>query len=348
MQDRTILDQKGAGRGPRRPDFPEPRAASLSGVLIVDKPAGMTSLDVVRRVKKRHGTVRMGHAGTLDPLATGVLPVCMGEATKLIDHMDLEWKHYRGGLRLGLETDTLDITGKVVRRECVPDFSREVLLPAFAELEGLQRQQPPAYSAVKFKGKPLYSYARRGQPVEAPFREVRIRAFGLQERRGEFLGFDLLCSRGTYVRSVVQSLGRRLGCGACLVSLRRMRSGRFLIEEAHPLAEVENYLESGKIEDLLLSPEEVLSHLEVLGIQKESEAKALNGNPLAREDFFPVPSAEGFSRREGEKVCLRMRSKVIGVGEVRRGEECCYVQPLRLLDTRWICPEADENESQEE
>ncbi|MEW6440707.1 MAG: tRNA pseudouridine(55) synthase TruB [bacterium] len=314
-----------SGPGPGRQAFER----AFAGVLIIDKPAGMTSLDVTRRLKGRLGPLRMGHAGTLDPLATGVLPVCMGEATKLIDYMDLQWKHYRGCLQLGLETESWDVTGRIVAERPVPVLPTERLREVFRKFEGSQRQRPPAFSAVKVKGRPLYSYARKGVHVDPPARDVFVRSFDLLERRGEWLDFDLVCSRGTYVRSIVHGLGERLGCGACLSMLRRTRSGRFCLGDAVRLEQAEAEIDQGRLRNRLLSPEDVLSHLEPLEVRKESERKAWNGNPMETADL--LPSALELAVLEGRRVRIQVDGAVIGVGEVRSGAQGVFLQPLRLL-----------------
>ncbi len=306
----------------------EGRAETAAGVWVVDKPGGLTSLDVVRRLKRCvRGPVRMGHTGTLDPMATGVLPVCVGEATRLIPYMVLEPKTYRGTMRLGVETDTWDVTGRVVAEKKVPELSEEEILAAFTAEEGLRLLEAPMFSAIKYKGRPLYRYARRGESVEVPPRECRIESLRLTERRGETLGFEITCSRGTYVRSVVQSVGRRFGCGAALASLRRLRCGRFRIEEAYPLEGLEREIEEGKGRDALLSPVEILGHLEALEVDEEDRSRLRHGNPLRVRDL-----RRGAAGAEGERrIRLMVGGEVAAVAEVREDDRGPYLQPVRVL-----------------
>lgn len=303
-----------------------------AGVVVVDKPTGMSSFDVVRRIKRFLAGLRVGHVGTLDPLATGVLPICVGSATKLIEFMDLEWKHYQGVLILGRITDTWDLTGRTIETRDVPRFPQQVLRSYFAEFEGVCRQQVPAFSAVKVAGRPLYAYARRGKAVEAPIRDVPIRSFRLLHAEGRELAFDLVCGKGTYVRSLVHALGSRLGCGACLASLRRIRSGCFGIEDAMGLEALETALAGGAESEVLLPLERVLSHLEAVDVPPEGERKVLNGNPLPLRDMGFVVEEGGLQSRVGEKVRIRIKGRLVGVGAFRRERDEWYLQPVRMID----------------
>lgn len=314
---------------PLRPERDKP---GLAGVVVLDKPGGMSSFDVVRRLKRHLPGVRVGHVGTLDPLATGVLPVCLGEATKLIDYMDLEWKQYQGVLVLGRITDTWDVEGRTIETREVPYFPPSVLQERFAEFEGVYRQQVPVFSAVKVAGKPLYAYARKGKKVEAPSRDVTIRSFRLVRAEGRELAFDLVCGKGTYVRSLVQALGSRLGCGACLASLRRIRNGCFRIEEALDLETLEASLASGSWARFVLSLEQVLTHLEAVDVPAKAERKALNGNRLSSRDMDLPWGEEDLESRVGKKVRIRVRGRLVGIGEFRKENEDHYLQPVRMID----------------
>lgn len=316
------------------PPCPERDGSELAGVAVVDKPTGMSSFDVVRKIKRILGGLRVGHVGTLDPLATGVLPVCVGAATRLIEFMDLEWKHYEGVLELGRITDTWDVTGRTIETRDVPYFPPEVLQERFAEFEGVCRQQVPAFSAVKVAGRPLYAYARRGKAMEAPVRDVVIRSFRLVRAEDRKVAFHLVCGTGTYVRSLVHVLGSQLGCGACLASLRRIRNGCFRIEHARGLEELEAALAAGAGSEVLLPLERVLSHLEVVDVPPENERKALNGNPLSLREmgFSGEESPQG---RVGNKVRIRVRGRLVGVGEFRKDKDGYHLQPIRMIEGGW-------------
>jgi len=198
----------------------------MNGVIVIDKPAGRTSRAVVEEVKRALGIKKAGHTGTLDPLATGVLPVCINEATKLVQFLALDSKDYRATLLLGVRTDTLDTEGKVITRE-EPSVTRKQVEEALQSLTGRREQTPPLYSAVKFRGRPLYHWTRRGIAVEQLPREVEVFSIRLEEFRLPEVDFTVSCSKGTYIRSLCAEAGERLGCGGCMSALRRTRSGFF-------------------------------------------------------------------------------------------------------------------------
>lgn len=205
----------------------------ISGLALVDKPSGITSHDAVDRVRRALGTRKVGHAGTLDPLASGLLVIGVGRATRLLRFLGDLPKVYRGVGMLGVETDTLDAEGDVVRRAAV-DVTDADVRAAVAALVGDLDQVPPAYSAVKVGGRRLYDAARRGEPVEAAPRRVRVDAFELEAFRPPSFDFTVRCSGGTYVRSLVADAGTALGCGAHLRELRRTAIGPFRVEDARP------------------------------------------------------------------------------------------------------------------
>ncbi len=198
----------------------------MDGIVVIDKPAGCTSHDVVSRVKKILGARKAGHTGTLDPMATGVLPVCVGEATKLAQFLSLENKTYRATMLLGVRTETQDIEGAVTQKSDAV-VSEEAIRQALGRMVGKIRQTPPAYSALKHKGKPLYQYARRGEFPEIAPRDVEIYKLDVLEVSFPCVTFEMSCSKGTYVRTVCADVGEALGTGACLSGLRRLKSGFF-------------------------------------------------------------------------------------------------------------------------
>jgi tRNA pseudouridine55 synthase len=203
----------------------------MNGIVVIDKPAGRTSRAVVEEVRRALGVKKAGHTGTLDPIATGVLPVCLGEATKLVQFLALDDKEYRATLLLGVRTDTLDTEGAVIDRQ-EPRVSPGQVEEALRSLTGRREQIPPLYSAVKFKGRPLYDWTRRGIEVEQLPREVEIFSVRIDEVRLPEVTFTLSCSKGTYIRSLCAEVGEMLGCGGCMSALRRMRSGAFREGEA--------------------------------------------------------------------------------------------------------------------
>jgi tRNA pseudouridine55 synthase len=244
---------------------------SLHGILVLDKPAGMTSATAVEHVRRALGISRAGHGGTLDPIATGVLPICLGAGTKLAQFLLAEDKAYLAEGVLGIETDTLDRTGRVVAERPGAAVSREALAAALAAHLGAQTQVPPMYSAIKQGGVRLYDRARAGEEVERAPRQIRI-------DRLELLAFDpprfqiaIACSKGTYVRSLIADLGTAVAAGAHLAELRRVRSGRFTIDEAVTL---------DRLGEAALVPPEHALDFERVTVPRALVAPVLSGAPL--------------------------------------------------------------------
>ena len=204
----------------------------MTGVLLVDKPEGMTSAGVIRALKPRLGRIKVGHLGTLDPFASGLLPLCLGEATKVARYLLVEHKAYEGTIRLGTATDTLDRTGTPIDTAPVPALAQATLDAVAAHFTGRQQQVPPMYSALKRDGVPLYELARRGLEVERAPREVTIESLELVLRAADRIDFRVACSKGTYVRVLAADVGRALETRAHLERLRRTRVGAFRVEDA--------------------------------------------------------------------------------------------------------------------
>ena len=208
--------------------------------LVIDKSPGLTSQRVVAKVKKLLGCRRIGHTGTLDPLATGVLPLALNRATRLIQFLDEAEKVYSGEIELGVESDTLDRDGEITAARPLPSsLDERRLVELMSGFLGRQTQTVPVYSAIKRGGRPLYDYARAGQAIEPPRREVEIKSFTLLSWQPPLLAFRVICSRGTYVRSLAAELGRQAGCGGRIWSLRRERSGPFSLDGALTLSQLE-------------------------------------------------------------------------------------------------------------
>jgi tRNA pseudouridine55 synthase len=205
----------------------------VTGILLVDKPEGMSSAGVIRALKRRLGRSKVGHLGTLDPFASGLLPLCLGEATKVARYLLLEDKAYTGTIRLGIATDTLDREGRETETAVVPAIDQHALDALAVRFTGRQPQVPPMYSALKRDGVPLYELARKGIEVERTPREIDIAHLGLAWRGPDRIDFDVRCSKGTYVRVLGADLARALGTVAHLERLRRTRVGAFRVEEAH-------------------------------------------------------------------------------------------------------------------
>ncbi len=198
----------------------------MNGIIVIDKPSGKTSHDVVEEVKKALNVKKAGHTGTLDSLATGVLPVCINEATKLVQFFVSDTKDYRATMLLGIRTDTQDIEGKVIARNGSSVHCSDIE-NAMYRLVGKITQVPPRYSAIKFRGKALYKWTRKGISIDPPPRTVNVYKILIDEVKLPYVTFSVSCSKGTYVRTLCSDIGEMLGCGACLAGLRRTRSGRF-------------------------------------------------------------------------------------------------------------------------
>lgn len=207
------------------------------GLLLIDKPSGITSHDVVDAVRRASGIRKVGHAGTLDPMATGLMLVCVGRATRLLRYVTGLDKVYEGSALLGVQTDTLDADGTVVA-ESVVDVDELQLKSAMSKYVGDIQQVPPAHSAVKVGGRKLYEAARKGEPVEAPARNVRIETYDLLASRTPEFDFRAECSSGTYIRALIADTGTELGCGAHLTALRRLRVGEFDVADATGLQDI--------------------------------------------------------------------------------------------------------------
>ncbi len=248
----------------------------MNGVIIIDKPMGKTSHDVVLDVKRAMGAKKAGHTGTLDPLATGVLPVCVNEGTKIARLFAQDDKEYLATMLLGVKTDTYDVEGKIIA-EKKPLTDVEDIKKALSSFVGKISQCPPPYSAVKYKGKPLYRWARKGIDVAVPPRTVEIRALSLEEVNLPYVTFKVACSKGAYIRSLCFEIGEMLGCGACLAALRRTKSGCYSETAALSLAEIG---EDGKKEALLahlISLADVLPDLAAIQIDKPMAEKIRQG-----------------------------------------------------------------------
>jgi tRNA pseudouridine55 synthase len=245
----------------------------VHGVLVVDKPAGITSAGVVARVKAILGARRVGHTGTLDPMATGVLPIAVGEGTKLAPYLLADDKEYEGELELGLSTTTLDVEGEVVARADASAVTREALDAAMAAWRGAREQIPPMVSALRHGGRRLYELAREGVEVDRAPRPIVIETFDLLSFDPPRARFVVACSKGTYVRSLVRDVGEALGCGGTLSALRRTRSGRFTLADAVRLEAVTR-------DAVLVTPADAVAHLATENLDAAGTLAARRGQPL--------------------------------------------------------------------
>lgn len=232
-----------------------------NGILNINKPEGWTSQDVVAKLRGRLHIRRVGHTGTLDPMATGVLPVCFGKATRIIEYYDDDFKTYEAEMKLGMVTDTLDITGTVLETKPV-DVSEEDVIQTIDSFRGWITQIPPKYSALKVNGKPLYKYAREGVEVEIKSRKIYVEDIqpvevNLRENR---ILFRVTCSKGTYIRTICDDIGKKLGCGGTMTALQRTQSGCFRVEDARTLPEILEMTDE-ELERCVIPMDETLVHL---------------------------------------------------------------------------------------
>lgn len=263
------------------------------GVLNVNKPSGWTSHDVVAKIRSVLGGAKVGHAGTLDPAATGVLPILVGRGTRIAEYL-LDWdKEYRGVLRLGKTTDTQDATGAVLSQCSMEGLTDERIREAVARFVGPCRQVPPMYSAVKVAGVPLYKSARAGRTVAREVREVQVYELDVLGIRGADVDLRVVCSKGTYVRTLCADIGEALGVGGHLHSLERRRVGPLDIEHALTVDEIESGVTVGSLAGHLMSLDQALQSLPALIVDQTTAARVLHG--------VPVP-VHGVMRREDRRV----------------------------------------------
>ncbi len=301
----------------------------ISGVLAIDKPAGMTSFDVVRRIRKALGARRIGHTGTLDPMATGLLLLCINQATKLVPFLQAGEKGYAGTMILGLCTDTDDITGRVTCKKTNYDLSHEEIIRLAAEFVGPIQQVPPRYAALKFNGQPAYKLARRGEKVPVRVREVFIHELVVTGIDLPRISFLTRVSKGTYIRSLVADWGRRLGTGACLESLRRLTNASFTLKEALSLEKAEALAREGRLADRIIPEAEALSFMPSVRVPGVLVQLVKNGQPL------PLNRLKSFSPRPGPVRVLSPETGLLAVYEYNPGtsdkNKPGSLTPLRVL-----------------
>ena len=301
------------------------RAQDLDGVLVVDKPVGPTSHDVVDRVRRAVGQRRVGHTGTLDPAATGVLVLCLGRATKLVRFLQAGRKTYAATMVLGVETDSQDADGEVVSRRSAAHVDERTVCEALMRFQGAIEQVPPMVSAVKVAGERLHELARRGEEVAREPRQVTIHDLVLDAYvPGEHpqVSFLVTCSAGTYVRTLAHDVGRELGVGASLTALRRVANGQFVEDEAVSLREVDAAAERGEVASMVLTPLEAVARaLPVVDV--EDQALALS---LTRGGTLPSTGTSGW-------FGVRADGRLLGVYVDREGgarPELVWTRPEEL------------------
>lgn len=251
----------------------------MDGVININKPAEWTSQDVCAKLRSRLGIKRIGHTGTLDPMATGVLPVCIGKATRMIEYYDCDFKTYRATMLLGTVTDTLDITGDILETRSCAEVTENAVREAFNAYIGTVEQLPPKYSALKVGGKRAYELAREGKDFELKPRKIEItrnEILDIDLKNGT-LQFEVTCSKGTYIRTIIDDIGRTLGCGACMTSLTRTVSGFFRIEDSVDINDLCS-LDENEISRYILPIDETLLSLGMIELDDNRVTAFMNGN----------------------------------------------------------------------
>ena len=261
----------------------------INGILNIYKEKGWTSHDVVARIRRIVGQKKIGHTGTLDPDAEGVLPVCLGRATKVCDLLTEKDKTYETVLLLGKTTDTQDITGTVLSERSPKGVTEDEVLDCIRHFIGEYDQIPPMYSALKVGGRKLYELAREGKTVERKSRKVIIRDIRVKEIRLPRIRMEVECSKGTYIRTLCHDIGEKLDVGGCMGSLLRTRVGRFRLEESLRLADVEDHVESGRLSQILIPLDSVFSDLRQVVLKDEAVSLGYNGNPFYLKHIIQQP-----------------------------------------------------------
>lgn len=300
--------------------------SAVGGIIVIDKPAGISSAQVVATVKKATGAKKAGHAGTLDPFATGVLVCCLNQATRLAGFFLKGDKRYEALIRLGITTDTQDATGKITARAPEVTVDRDRILRVLTQFEGPIEQTPPVYSALKHKGVPLYKLARKGTPVQKPARRVtisgiRVTAMDLPEIR-----LEIRCSAGTYIRTLSADIGQALGCGGHLKALRRSASSGFTIAQALSLEAVQNLARAGKLAETMIPMSKALTGMPKLVADVSLVHKISHGQRLGPGDIAPPDEASTADGFNGKFQVVDRQGRLVAVMESppKKGQENIY------------------------
>ena len=295
----------------------------MQGIINVYKPQEFTSHDCVAIVRRVSGVKKTGHTGTLDPMATGVLPVCIGKATRVIQYMDEDTKEYICTMKLGLRTDTLDVWGSVLEEKPAVSVTKEEAVQVLKTFEGRISQTPPKYSAIKVNGKKLYEYARAGKDVEIKPREVVIHKIDVLDVTGETIKFKMCCGKGTYVRSVCDDAGRIFGCGAAMSSLVRSRNGMFSIDDAVDIRDIKE-MTADELEKLLTRMDDAVSFRKIYVSGKAAEDLTDGKRPQAGQ------ASDAGSLNENEKLRIYHNDDFIGICRYEDG----LIIPEKIFSTK--------------
>lgn len=299
----------------------------INGIINVYKEAGFTSHDVVAKLRGILKQKKIGHTGTLDPDATGVLPVCLGSGTRLCDMLADKSKEYVAVMRLGVVTDTQDMSGQILKQEQVSCSEKEVS-DAILSFVGEYNQIPPMYSALKVNGKKLYELAREGKEIERQARKVYINNIDILSIELPLVKFRVACSKGTYIRTLCQDIGEKLGCGAAMDSLQRTRVGGFVLEHAYTLSEIETMAKEGSILEKVIPVDFVFSSLPKAVVKKEFRKRIDNGNFLLTEHILVT---EGTLVKEQGAQCRIYNDEDIFCGIYEYKAEEKQLKPVKMF-----------------
>lgn len=311
----------------------------MDGIILINKPQNITSHDVVLKIRGILKRDKIGHYGTLDPLATGLIIIAVGKATRLFPFFSKTNKAYKGQIRFGFSTDTYDSNGKPLSPEHKEYPDRNNLLKAMKQLEGKIHQLPPPYSAKKYKGKPLYTLARKNKEYELRSSQVFIHLFQLTKYNPPYFHFNVKCSSGTYIRSLAHDLGQKLGCGAHLSALHRTEVGNFKIKESYSIEKINQLTQEGKIDEFLIPLKYLLPEFPKIILKKEGSALAKNGNMIYPENILKVIHRESSHSDipHDRDIILRMFSpegELLALARKVPEKECLH--PFLVIESKDI------------
>ena len=290
----------------------------MNGIINVLKPPGMTSHDIIYFVRKKLKMKKVGHTGTLDPEAAGVLPVCVGKATKAVQYITDKRKKYRTTVKFGIQTETFDKYGAAIETREVEGIDMNHLQLVLQDFKGVIRQMPPIYSAIKLAGKKLYQYALEGEEVEIQEREVEIFSIEIVDYNGkDELVLDIECSKGTYIRSICHDIGVKMGCGAAMWQLIRLESTPFVIENSYTLEEIDRASLEGTIDNLLMSTDIIFKELSIINVKATARSAAINGSPIYGKGIIQ----EIGQYEAGTETRIYCMDEFLGIGTIKYSSE---------------------------
>ncbi|WAC08846.1 MAG: tRNA pseudouridine(55) synthase TruB [Thermodesulfobacteriota bacterium] len=301
----------------------------MNGLIIINKPQGITSYTVVKRVMKILKVRKAGHTGTLDPFAQGILVVCLNAGTKLVPFLVEEDKEYQAILHLGIETDTQDITGRIIKDNRPVRIANTQIGQAFERFQGKIMQVPPMYSALKYNGVPLYQLARKGKEIERAPREVEIKELSIVKIDSPRVFFRVVCSKGTYIRTLANDLGKYLGCGAFLEKLNRTRSGSFQLEDSVTLENLEKTSLNEVENKWIFSPSRALSSLQEITVDEEISRKLYQGKKISSSEL--KGKNQIFLNLNGKIKILNPQGDLIAIAEAKDHRILDLGQPVWKL-----------------